>query len=130
MIETLADEWRAANVAPLWQVKHSHTTARALERSHHWPWSVLRALADKALSLQDMDVIERRVLLLENPEPRFDAGRSTVTNLLAGLQVLAPGESARPHRHSINAIRFVLSGSGATTTVKNQACAMSEGVWY
>lgn len=65
MTDTLADEWRAANVAPLWQDKLSHTTDWIVERSQHWPWTVLRALADKTLTLQDMDVIEGRVLLLD-----------------------------------------------------------------
>jgi gentisate 1,2-dioxygenase len=41
--------------------------------------------------------------------------------------VLLPGEKARPHRHSMNALRFVLEGSGATTVVDGKPCRMDEG---
>jgi gentisate 1,2-dioxygenase len=55
-----------------------------------------------------------------------DNGTATIRNLNAGLQILLPGESARPHRHSMNAIRFVLSGHGATTIVDGKRCPMDE----
>jgi len=47
--------------------------------------------------------------------------------LNAGLQILLPGEAARPHRHSMDAIRFVLEGEGAVTVVNGKQCHMSEG---
>ncbi len=119
--------WREANVAPLWEDRLAHAGGRPIERAHHWPWRAMKPLIDEALTLKDMAVIERRVLSLHNPEPRLAAGTATVTNLNAGLQILAPGESARPHRHSMNAIRFVLSGDGATTVVDGKRCPMNVG---
>jgi gentisate 1,2-dioxygenase len=73
-----------------------------------------------------MAAIERRVLTLIDPEARGNAA-GTTTNLTAALQILMPGESARPHRHSMNALRFVIDGSGATTRVDGRDCAMQEG---
>lgn len=119
--------WREANVSPLWENALAHANARPVERAHLWPWRTMKPLIDDALNLRGMDVTERRVLSLVNPEQRLAAGPCTVTNLNAGLQILAPGESARPHRHSMNALRFVVHGSGATTVVDGKRCPMNEG---
>jgi gentisate 1,2-dioxygenase len=119
--------WSDANVQPLWENQLAHGGKRAVERTHAWPWRTMKPLIDDALRQTGMDVVERRVLSLINPEPRMPAGPSTITNLNGGLQILAPGESARPHRHSMNAIRFVLDGRGATTIVDGKRCTMEVG---
>ena len=72
-----------------------------------------------------MENAERRVLALTNPDAI--GGRNTTTNLNGCLQVLMPGESARPHRHTPNALRFVLEGGGATTVVDGKRCPMARG---
>jgi gentisate 1,2-dioxygenase len=126
-VNDLRRAWREANVSPLWESVLAHGGKRPVERAHHWPWKAMKPLIDDALALKGMDVIERRVLSLINPDPRLPAGSSTVTNLNGGLQILAPGETARPHRHSMNALRFVLSGRGATTVVDGKRCLMAEG---
>jgi gentisate 1,2-dioxygenase len=126
-LDVMRRAWRDANVTPLWENRLAHGKGRGIERAHLWPWSTMKPLVDDALKLNGMDVVERRVLSFVNPEPRYDAGSCTVTNLNAGLQILAPGESARPHRHSMNAIRFVLYGHGATTIVDGKRCPMEEG---
>jgi gentisate 1,2-dioxygenase len=43
------------------------------------------------------------------------------------IQYLLPGEVAPAHRHSPTAIRFMLHGEGAFTTVDGQKCAMKAG---
>jgi gentisate 1,2-dioxygenase len=78
------------------------------------------------MAMTSMATIERRVLTLVDPASEGDAA-GTTTNLTAALQILMPGESARPHRHSMNALRFVLDGSGATTRVDGRDCPMAEG---
>jgi gentisate 1,2-dioxygenase len=119
--------WRDANVEPLWENRLAHGGKRGVERTHAWHWRTMKPLIDDALRQKGMDVVERRVLSLINPEPRMPAGPTTVTNLNGGLQILAPGESTRPHRHSMNAIRFVLDGRGATTIVDGKRCTMEVG---
>jgi len=47
--------------------------------------------------------------------------------LYAGLQLLLPGETAPEHRHSQSALRFVVEGSGAVTTVDGEEAAMAPG---
>jgi len=44
-----------------------------------------------------------------------------------GMQLLMPGEWAPSHRHTPNAVRMVVEGEGAWTTVDGEKCAMSRG---
>jgi gentisate 1,2-dioxygenase len=68
---------------------------------------------------------ERRVLVLENPGLR---GQSKITtDLYAGVQLVLPGEVAPAHRHAQSALRFVLEGGGAHTTVDGERTIMHEG---
>jgi gentisate 1,2-dioxygenase len=119
--------WEEANVSPLWENMLAHKLGAERDRANVWAWRTMRPLIDEVLKLKGMDVIERRVLSLVDPHPRLEAGASTIVNLTAGLQILAPGERARPHRHSMNALRFVLHGTGATTIVDGKDCPMNEG---
>jgi gentisate 1,2-dioxygenase len=68
---------------------------------------------------------ERRVLVLENPGLR---GRTRITHsMYAGLQLILPGELAPSHRHSQSALRFVMHGAGAYTTVDGEQVTMRVG---
>jgi gentisate 1,2-dioxygenase len=68
---------------------------------------------------------ERRVLVLENPGLR---GQSRATHTLyAGLQLIMPGEIAPAHRHTASAIRFIIDGAGAYTSVEGERTYMSPG---
>lgn len=97
------------------------------EPAFHWPWRVLGPLLDRAVAEAGMDKAERRVLSLANPAYGRDDYFRATTNLNAGLQVLMPGERARPHRHSMDALRFVVEGSGAATIVDGKRCEMERG---
>nr|AVY91554.1 gentisate 1,2-dioxygenase [Xanthobacter polyaromaticivorans] len=68
---------------------------------------------------------KRRVLVLENPGLR---GQSRITtSLYAGLQIVMPDEVAPAHRHSQCALRLVLDGNGAHTSVDGERTIMSFG---
>jgi gentisate 1,2-dioxygenase len=74
------------------------------------------------LSLQEA---ERRVLMLVNPgltEPP-----ATVNTMFAGIQIITAGETAQAHRHTANAFRFIIEGSGAYTTVNGERVHMHPG---
>lgn len=96
--------------------------------AHHWRWSDLHRVLWQSLDFQDKlptgpAGAERRIIRLMNP------GRSeeTVTNTMSmSLQLLMPGEIARPHRHTPVAFRFFLQG-GAYTTVDGERCDMKRG---
>ena len=44
-----------------------------------------------------------------------------------GMQLLLPGEWAPSHRHTPNAVRMIVEGEGAWTTVDGEKCPMSRG---
>ena len=116
----------AANVVALWEIEDGAN--RAPEPPHIWRWETLEPLLETAIEATSMTDAERRVLVLNNPA-LLESGRSRGSGLTLGfnLQILMPGETARPHRHSMNALRFVMEGSGATTVVDGKPCPMEPG---
>jgi gentisate 1,2-dioxygenase len=68
---------------------------------------------------------ERRALQLFNPGL---GGRWATTNtMIAAVQLLLPGEVARAHRHTPTAIRFIMEGDGAYTSVDGDRVYMAPG---
>ena len=52
----------------------------------------------------------------------------TATHTISiAFQYLLPGEVAPAHRHSPNAMRFMIDGEGAYTTVNGDKCVMRPG---
>src|SRR5262245_23209607 len=90
-----------------------------------WKFKDVRAMVMEAAEIISAEEAERRVLLLENPGL---PGKSRITQtLLAGLQLIMPGEIAAGHRHTASAIRLVLDGQSAYTTVDGERTLMSPG---
>lgn len=67
---------------------------------------------------------ERRILRLANPGV---PERTSAHTLSAAVQYLLPGETAPAHRHTPNALRFMLKGQGAYTIVEDEKCVMAPG---
>ncbi len=126
MDETRA-AWQAAHVTPLWESATAHKPDPGPEPGHVWTWDTLKPLIVGAAEIQSPAAVERRVLSLANPSGAGQLKEATVGNLAAAIQILLPGEAARPHRHSMNALRFMLEGSGAETVVDGKPCPMEEG---
>jgi gentisate 1,2-dioxygenase len=124
--EEVRKAWRAAHVQPLWENPLAHNARKGGPKPHLWSWRMLRPLLDDAMKVTTPAAVERRVLSLVDPEA-VDPAAGTTTNLITALQMLLPGETARPHRHSMNAIRFVVEGKGAHTIVDGKGCLMEEG---
>jgi len=114
--EELQQGWRDAHVKPLWEIAMAHKPDGDLGTPVLWPWRTMEPLVQRAIALASPASAERRVLSLIDPDGHEDDFH-TITNLNAGLQILLPGEVARPHRHSMDALRFVLEGGGAVTKV-------------
>ena len=117
----------AVQCQPLWDRYHRITTRQpqSTQAAHIWPWATMQPHVERAVTEVAMADAERRVLLFANPA--VSASVTTMRNLSGGLQTLMPGEVAHAHRHALAALRFVLSGDGAVTTVNGQPCQMSEG---
>jgi gentisate 1,2-dioxygenase len=95
-------------------------------KPHVWKWSQIQQDLERAGEIVDLGPKEeRRVLRLVNPG--MSGRRATTHTLQMSYQMVKPGEIARAHRHTIAAIRFVVKGSGAFTTVEGEKFAMSPG---
>jgi gentisate 1,2-dioxygenase len=118
--------WREVLLSPLWE-SSAHQPTLGPRKGGLWSWQDISRCAHEAARLTSPEVVERRVLRLMNPDPVSETDESTVGNLAAAIQILLPGETARPHRHSINALRFVIEGAGATTLVNGKPIEMHVG---
>ncbi|ODP37169.1 cupin domain-containing protein [Sphingomonas turrisvirgatae] len=121
------EQWRAHHLAPLWLSPTAHRPPAPPQRAHLWEWARTRPLLDHAFAETSPDIVERRVLQYLTPHARSPLDEYTVGTMLCAVQCLLPGETARPHRHSMGAIRFALEGSGATTFVNGKPCPMEYG---
>jgi gentisate 1,2-dioxygenase len=115
------------DLAPLWErlrglVPREPTPVGV---AHQWRYEEVRPFLMEAARHISAEEAERRVLLLENPGLR---GGSQITNtLFSGLQLIMPGEVAPKHRHTQSALRFIIEGNGAYTTVDDQQVDMQPG---
>jgi gentisate 1,2-dioxygenase len=121
----LREKWERNDLVPLWETGNLFAPSR--EKPRLWQWSVLRPILLETATITDPAIIERRVMQLVNASVEVAGGDATVGLMNAAVQALRPGETAAPHRHSINALRFVLEGDGAETIVNGEACRMSAG---
>jgi gentisate 1,2-dioxygenase len=120
---------RKAGVGALWEAQAAEAAnPPPPEQAKHWRWRDMQGLIDMTAHVVDTEQAERRVLMLQNPAYGHSGrGGPATPNLTANLQILLPGEKARPHRHKIHALRFVMEGRGATTFVDGKACPMEPG---
>ncbi len=113
-------------LAPLWKVLSALVTPtpRTPAVPAAWSFDRIEPLLMEAGELITAAEAERRVLILENPAL---PGQSRITNTLyAGLQLIMPGEVAPAHRHTQNALRFIMQGSGAFTALNGERAYMQQ----
>ncbi|MFM6986181.1 MAG: cupin domain-containing protein [Hydrogenophaga sp.] len=127
--QTYRDDLNALNLVPLWPslraVLPPGVPTRATQ-AIHWPYATLRPLLLRAGELTPIEKAERRVLVLANPGHGLENMKASPAIYL-GLQLLLPGEWAPSHRHTPNAVRMVVEGEGAWTTVEGERCPMHRG---
>lgn len=117
----------AKNLSALWVARRGVNLTRPKSPARAALWRFEETLPDimEAGRLVTAEDAFRRVLVLENPA---FPGEMRVTNTLyAGLQLVLPGEIAPCHRHSQTALRFVLSGEGAFTSVNGERTWLHPG---
>ena len=121
------DEIDSLSMAPLWGRLRGLVPEEPKSQAEPtlWDYDAIRKHVIKAGDLVSAKEAERRVLILENPALK---GSSRIADsLFAGLQLIMPGEVAPAHRHSQSALRFVLDGGGAYTTVGGERTNMNFG---
>ncbi len=118
----------ARDLQPLWTQTRNlmPDEPRPAAKPWLWRWQDVRPLCERAGRLVPIERGgERRVLSLSNPG--LGGLPFATPTLWAAFQYLGPHESAPAHRHSPGAIRFVIEGEGAWTTVDGDACDMTPG---
>ncbi len=122
-----SESLEARALGPLWTALHVLLPQEHASDAvpHLWRWRETRPLLLEAARLMPIELAERRVLVLENPGLK---GTYAITpTLYAGLQIILPGEAAPSHHHTPAALRLVVDGHGAFTTVEGVRCAMEPG---
>lgn len=132
-LEDLPADYRAAlsqqNLVPLWPSLRAVLPPgqpQPRTRATHWSYEALRPLLMKAGELTPIEKAERRVLVLANPGHGIEKMQASAAMYL-GMQLLLPGEWAPAHRHTPNAVRMVVEGEGAWSTVDGEKCPMQRG---
>ncbi len=123
------DELTALNLVPLWPSLRAVLPPGVPTRKTaptFWSYQSLRPLLMRAGELTPMEKAERRVLVLANPGHGLENMKASPAMYL-GMQLLLPGEWAPSHRHTPNAVRMIVEGEGAYTTVDGERCPMSRG---
>ena len=123
------DDLKDLNLVPLWPSLRAVLPPKVPARQTkptHWPYKTLKPLLLKAGELTPIEKAERRVLVLANPGHGLEKMQATPAIYL-GMQLLMPGEWAPSHRHTPNAVRMIVEGEGAYTTVDGEKCAMTRG---
>lgn len=116
-------------IVPFWTVvdrAHPNEPQPAV-KPFVWKWETLRGLLERAGELIDTSEgrAERRAFSLLNPGL---GGRYGTTNtLISGVQMILPGEVAYAHRHTPDALRFIIEGNGAYTIVEGEKIRLQPG---
>lgn len=124
--DALLAKMKEAHLLPLWRL-HTDAPERPKVTPHIWRWRDVRALAEEAGDLPELQGVgSRRALIMSNPGLTMPWSSATKT-MTAAIQIVWPGEIATAHRHTAAAIRFVIDGSGAYTVQDGERFEMSQG---
>ena len=122
-----SDSLEQRSLGPLWTQLHMLLPRERQTRvvPYRWKWTESWPLLLEAARLVPIEQAERRVLVLMNPG--LGGAYSITSTLYGGLQIILPGEQAPSHHHTPTALRLIVHGHGAYTTVDGVKCAMEPG---
>jgi gentisate 1,2-dioxygenase len=124
--DELNRELKENNLIGYWTIPNTSTGFREPEagfRPFLWKWKNIRDALEKAAQHIRPEEAFRRFIGYQHPELKL----GTAHTLLLGAQMVRPGEFAPAHRHTMEAIRFVVEGRGAATVVEGEALPMEAG---
>lgn len=127
-LDALYAEMARLRIQGLWQLGDEIQATRPKVRAVPYVWrgeDVRRVLLRAGELVKHSEAAERRTVRLVNPG--IPESHSATHTLAAAVQLLLPGEVAPTHRHTPAAVRFMLQGHGAYTTVAGERCHMRPG---
>jgi gentisate 1,2-dioxygenase len=94
-----------------------------------WSWDVIRSCLEESGEVVELggakDAAARRTVQLINPA--LTAEKATTRTFQVSIQLVKPGEIAECHRHTFNAMRFVVQSKGMYTTAEGEQMIMEPG---
>ena len=125
-LEQLFNEAVVEHAEPLWPLLSTVSPPFPVAKAapYVWDYEKLRPFCERAAHLVGTELAERRVFMLINPKLKAPY---TTDTLYAGLQTILPGETARAHRHTPFALRFIIEGERGFTAVEGEKVMMERG---
>ena len=122
------------DLVPLWDRPPEFLPERPPSGVHRWHYGDVRRQLAQVSTALDEGLAERRVALFAHPDLEDQA----TDGLHAGIQMLLPGESAAPHRHTPGALRIGLEADDTVTFVDDQVLRLDpldvvlnpSGTWH
>jgi gentisate 1,2-dioxygenase len=127
--EALGALWTVANEIEPWYPQPKSVPTL-------WKWRRVEPFVRRAPELVSAEKAARRVVMLVNPGRKEWSAAAGL--LYTGVQVMNPGEFTSAHRHQASALRFVMEGRGAYTTVDGERMTLGardlvltpNGTWH
>ena len=127
-IAQLYDDTEACHLTPLWRIEETLMSRQPKPKAIPWlwKWSALYDIAERSGKLVPIERGgDRRAIALSNPGL---AGQPFATpTLWAAVQWLNGHEVAPAHRHTAQAVRFIINGSGSWSTVEGDRVFLERG---
>lgn len=125
-LDQLFNEAVVEHAEPLWPLLNTVSPPFPIAKAapYVWDYQKLRPFCERAAHLVGTELAERRVFMLINPKLKAPF---TTDTLYAGLQTILPGETARAHRHTPFALRFIIEGERGFTAVEGEKVMMERG---
>ena len=116
-LDELYSVFSATRYTAGWHKKNPSLWAapRTEYRALHWRYREGRLALERAGEWIGTELAERRNLVMFNPVG--DNDYDTTPTLVAAYQMIKPGEHARAHRHTPNALRLILDAEPGVFTV-------------
>ena len=127
-LESLRRDMTRSHLIPLWELEAEimGLVPSPKTQAWRWRWDELYGIAERAGALVSVDRGgDRRAIALANPGQN---GMPYATSTLwAAVQWLNGREIAPAHRHTSQAIRFIIDGAGSYSTVEGDKVFLERG---
>jgi gentisate 1,2-dioxygenase len=125
--EQLGSALAQQDIVGFWNLKHAYEAfePKNPEKPGIWRFEDFAPLGFASTKVIPIEEADRRNLMFSNPGL---PGSGLITQrLFGGVQVIPPGELSTVHRHAAAAVRVMLEGEGAYTTVEQDKSALERG---
>jgi len=125
--ETLGEAMAGQDIIGFWKLKHDYELMEPYnpEKPGIWYYKAFGPLGFAATKVIPIEEADRRNLMFSNPGLP-ESGLIT-RRLFGGVQVIPPGEISPVHGHVGAAVRVMLEGTGAYTTVEQDKSVLERG---